>query len=215
MATNSFKSTVPTHKRVAVSVAAVPAPVKLIPSAIEVQGTIAYPCLSTPDPKAGDKYTCLLLIDSPQDQEALLELVGATSEQTFRSAELPAGAHNPLRESNEKNHAGEFAIKHPAFRVPGGMVIRAKTGFVPECVWGPNETPIGAEEITGGDTVVVQISAYGYANQSQGVALSLGRVWLIEKGQTKIERGTGAGVNVKRIDRSRLRFHDGLAGEAA
>ena len=40
MATNSFKSTVSTHKRVAVSVAAVPAPVKLIPSAIEVQGTI-------------------------------------------------------------------------------------------------------------------------------------------------------------------------------
>ena len=115
----------------------------------------------------------------------------------------------------KKNHAGEFAFKHPAFRVPGGMVIRAKTGFVPECVWGPNETPIGAEEITGGDTVVVQISAYGYANQSQGVALSLGRVWLIEKGQTRIERGTGAGVNVKRIDRSRLRFHDGLAGEAA
>jgi hypothetical protein len=46
------------------------------------------------------------------------------------------------------------------------------------------------------------------------VGLSLGRIWLIKKGETKIERGSGAGANVQRIDRSRLRFNDGT-GEAA
>ena len=62
--------------------------------------------------------------------------------------------------------------------------------------------------------MVVQISAYGYSNQSQGVGLSLGRIWLVKKGETKIERGSGATANVRRIDRSRLRFNDGAA-EAA
>ena len=218
MATSAFKSSInatTTAKRAAVSVPEVIAPASIEPTAIEIQGVIAYPSLVTPDPKSGDKFNALLLITDPEDKQALTDLVACTCEQTFRSQQLPPGAHNPLRDSNEKNHAGEYAFKHPAFRVKGGMVVRAKTGFQPECVWGPSESPVDPAEITGGDLVVVQIGAYGYSNQSQGVALSLGRVWLIEKGQTKIERGVGTGANVKRIDRSRLRFHDEESGEVA
>lgn len=181
---------------------------------IEVKAVIAYPSLVTPDPMSGDKYNALLLIKDPEDHAALAELVRNACEDTFRTTELPHGAHNPLRDANERNHAGEFAFKHAAFRVPGAMVVRAKTGFPPVCVWGPNETEIASTEISGGDEVVVQLSAYGFANKSQGVGLSLGRVWLISKGTSKIERGSGAGANVQRIDRSRLQFNDG-AGEAA
>ena len=210
MATSAFKSSISSTQRIA-SVAAAPA-AALAP--VEVLGVLAYPSIATPDDKSGGKYNTLVLITDPDDQKKLEELVSAACMETFRSPQLPPGAHNPLRDSNEKNHAGEFAFKHPSFRVPGGMVIRAKTAYQPQCVWGPNETDIDASEINGGDTVVVQISAYGYSNQSQGVGLSLGRIWLIEKGETKIERGSGAGANVKRIDRSRLRFSVGT-GEAA
>jgi hypothetical protein len=216
MATSAFKSSVyPTKIRKSVA-AAVPASAKSEAAVIEVKGILAYPSLATPDPKSGDKYSTLLLVTDPEDQQALIDLVQVTTEQTFRSEELPAGAHNPLRESNEKNHAGEFAFKHPAFRVADGMVIRAKTSYMPRCVAGEAEVEVDPSEIAGGDLVVVQISAYGYSNQSQGVALSLGRVWLIEKGQNKIERGSSAGAgNVKRIDRSRLRFSSEVESGAA
>lgn len=204
MATSAFKSSVSPAQRNAQAPAA-PA-VALAP--VEVLGVLAYPSIVEPDPQSGNKFNTLVLITDPDDQKKLEELVAAACEQTFRSPELPPGAHNPLRDANEKNRAGEFAFKHPSFRVPGGMVVRAKTAFQPQCVWGPNETEIDPSEINGGDQVVVQISAYGYSNQSQGVGLSLGRVWLVKKGETKIERGSGAGANVQRIDRSRLRFND-------
>lgn len=212
----SLNMTKPAFKSSVVSntVHSMGSPKQTAPSVCEVRAIIAYPSLSTPDPKSGDKYNALLLIKDPEDQQALIDLVSAACEQTFRSPELPPGAHNPLRDSNERNHAGEFAFKHPAFRVSGGMVLRAKTGYPPVCVWGPNETEIASTEINGGDEVVVELTAYGFANQSQGVGLSLGRVWLVKKGDTKIERGSGATANVRRIDRSRLRFNDGAA-EAA
>lgn len=216
MATSAFKSSVSPTKIRKSPVATAPASAKADSAVIEVKGVLAYPSLATPDPKSGDKYSTLLLVTDPEDQQALIDLVQATTEQTFRSEEMPFGAHNPLRESNEKNHAGEYAFKHPAFRVAEGMVVRAKTSYMPRCVAGEDEVEIDPSEISGGDLVVVQISAYGYSNQSQGVALSLGRVWLIEKGQTKIERGSGAGAaNVKRIDRSRLRFSSEVENDAA
>ena len=210
MATSAFKSSVSAAQRVAPAAAA-PA---TAPAPIEVLGVLAYPSIANPDEKSGGKYNCLLLITDPDDQKKLEDLVAAACMVTFRTPNLPPGAHDPLRDSNEKNHAGEYAFKHPAFRVPGGMVIRAKTAYQPQCVWGPNEVDIEPSEINGGDQVVVQISAYGYSNQSQGVGLSLGRIWLIKKGDVRIERGSGAGANVQRIDRSRLRFNDGT-GEAA
>jgi len=213
MATSAFKSSVSPVQRAAQAPAATAAPsVALAP--VEILGVLAYPSIVEPDPQSGNKFNTLVLITDPEDQQKLEELVAAACEQTFRSSKLPPGAHNPLRDANEKNHAGEFAFKHPSFRVKDGMVVRAKTAYQPQCVWGPNETEIDPSEIHGGDTVVVQISAYGYSNQSQGVGLSLGRIWLVEKGETRIERGSGAGANVKRIDRSRLRFNDGT-GEAA
>lgn len=212
MASSAFKSSVSSSTQRAATTAAPAASAN--PAPIEIMGVLAYPSIVTPDPQSGGKYNTLVLITDPEDQKKLQELVAAACEQTFRSAQLPPAAHNPLRNADEKNHAGEFAFKHPAFRVPGAMVVRAKTSYQPQCVWGPNETDIDAAEISGGDTVVVQISAYGYSNQSQGVGLSLGRIWLVEKGATKIERGSVGGANVRRIDRSRLRFSDGT-GEVA
>lgn len=102
-------------------------------STIEVKAVIAYPSLVTPDPMSGDKYNALFLIQDPDDQVALDNLVRNACEDTFRTSELPHGAHNPLRDANERNHAGEYAFKHAAFRAPGAMVVRAKTGF-PPCV---------------------------------------------------------------------------------
>ncbi len=214
MTNSAFKTSVTPATKRAVS-AAVVSPASAKSSVIEVQGTIAYPSLVTPDPKSGDKFNTLMLITDEDSKLALIDLVGETSEMTFRTRELPPGAHNPLRDSNERTPSGEYAFKHPAFRVEGGLVFRAKTGYQPECVWGPNETLIDPSEIHGGDQVVMQVSAYGYSNQSAGVALSLNRVWLISKGATRIERGTGAGANVRRIDRSRLRFGDDAGGEEA
>lgn len=179
----------------------------------EIQGVICYPNLVDKDPQS-DKYAALLLVTDEDSKQALSEMVADASEQTFRTAELPAGSHNPLRDANEKNAAGEYAFKHPIFR-QGGMVVRAKTGFQPECVWGPNRTTIEPSEINGGDDVVVELSAYGYNNQSKGCGISLGRVWLIGKGAQKVERGTGSGANIKRIDRSRLRFTSEATTEAA
>ena len=211
MTTSAFKSSVtPATKRAAVS--ATPAAKA---AAIEIQATIAYPSIVSPDPRSGDKYNGLFLVTDPDSQEALRALVAEASELTFRTPQLPPGAHNPLRDSNERTPSGELAFKHQAFRIQDGMVFRAKTGYQPECVWGPNETPIEPTEINGGDEVVVQVSAYGYANQSSGVALSLGRVWLIAKGKDRIERGTGSAANVRRIDRSRLRFGDAVGAEEA
>ncbi len=210
MATSAFKSSVSPAQRTAQS-PAIPA---VALASVEVLGVLAYPSIVEPDSQSGNKFNTLVLITDPDDQQKLQELVASACEQTFRSSTLPPGAHNPLRDANEKNRTGEYAFKHPSFRVDGGMVVRVKTAYQPQCVWGPNETVIEPSEIHGGDKVAVQISAYGYSNQSQGVGLSLGRIWLIEKGETKIERGSGAGANVKRIDRSRLRFNDG-AGQAA
>ena len=215
MTTSAFKSSVSSSTNRAAAPAVVASPAATKSGVIEIMGTLAYPSLVTPDPKSGDKFNTLVLVTDAESQQALRDLVADTSEQTFRKRELPLGAHNPLRDANERTPSGEMAFKHPAFRVEDGMVFRAKTGYQPECVWGPNETPIDPSEIHGGDQVVVQVSAYGYSNQSSGVALSLNRVWLIEKGVIRIERGTGAGANVRRIDRSRLRFGDVVSAEEA
>jgi hypothetical protein len=173
---------------------------------IEIRAVIAYPSLVEPDANAGGKYGALFLITEVDDQTALIELRDKVIQQTFRSHQLPAGAHDPLRRADERAPNGEYAFKHPAFRVPQAMVIRAKTGYQPKCVWGPAETPTEASEIRGGDHVVVEIGCYGYNNQSRGVGLSLGRIWLIRKGDVRIERGANASAAVRRIDRSRLQF---------
>lgn len=180
---------------------------------IEVRAVIAYPSIVEPDPNAGGKYGALFLISEADDQEALIALRDAVVQQTFRSQQLPAGAHDPLRRADERAPNGEFAFKHPAFRVPQAMVIRAKSAYQPRCVWGPNESPIEPSEINGGDHVVVEIGSYGYNNQSRGVGLSLGRIWLLRKGDVRIERGANASAAVRRIDRSRLQFaaNDGEA----
>lgn len=181
----------------------------------EVRAIIAYPSIETPDERAGGKFNALFYVVDPEDQDVLIQMVGDSCQETFRTRTLPPGAHNPLRDCNERIPSGEYAFKHPIFRTPGGVVLRAKTSFQPQCVWGPNETEISPSEIHGGDHVIVTLSTYGYQNQSAGVAFSLGRIWLIAKGETKVERGSGAGANVRRIDRSKIRFTDAQTSEAA
>lgn len=173
-------------------------------SVVEVRGTIAYPSLVEPDERSG-KFNCLLLIEKGSaSEEAINDLVDAAAKDEFGDKGIPAGGFNPIRDSNEKKPDGEFAFKHPAFR-DDCIVVRLKTGFDPVCVWGPNETPCDAEEIHGGDDVIIEVSAYAYNNQSAGVGLSLGRIWRLRAGEQRIERGSGS-ANVKRLDRSGLKF---------
>ena len=181
---------------------------------IEVLARIAYPEIKEPSAEAGGKFVALFLVEDAASQEALQELVGDLSLATFRSRDLPPGAHDPLRDANERKPTGEYAFRHPAFLVNNGLVFRAKTAYQPDCVWGPNEVPIEAGEIQGGDEVLVQISGYAYANQSRGVGLSMGRLWLVRKGEMRIERGTGSQAAVRRIDRSRLQFGDAAPASA-
>lgn len=200
------------------SIASSPAQRPAIPSAntsqfnperidpIEVRAVIAYPFITEPDPNSGGKYGALFLITEAEDKAQLVTLRDQVAEHTFRSRQLPAGAHDPLRRADERAPNGDFAFRHPAFRIPEAMVIRAKSGYRPNCVWGPQEAPIEPSEIHGGDHVVVEIAAYGYNNQSRGVGLSLGRIWLIRRGDIRIERGANAAASVRRLDRSRLHF---------
>jgi hypothetical protein len=216
MATSAFKQSVNTvQKSVAPALTAKPEPQAVKSGGAEVRGIMAYPSIETPDERSGGKYNALLYVTDPEDQAVLAEMVADACEETFRTRTLPPGAHNPLRDCNEKTPSGEYAFKHPIFRTPGGIVLRAKTSYQPQCVWGPNETEISPSEINGGDEVIVTLSTYGYNNQSAGVAFSLGRIWLISKGEVRVERGSGAGANVRRIDRSKIRFTNPQTGEAA
>ena len=178
-------------------------PVSIAATTVEILCTVAYPQIATPDEKSG-KFNLMAIVSEEQSQQALVDLVGNAAEAMFKNREFTGSMHNPLRDADEKNDAGEFTFKHPAFR-SAGMVARLKTGFAPKCVWGPNETEIDASEIKGGDECVIEVSAYGFDKKGKGVALSLGRIWLINKGKATIERGSG-GNNVQRLDRSNLRF---------
>lgn len=214
---SSFKTTASTSstKRAAPAVEPAAASIETTKSqVIEVLARIAYPEIAQPLPEAGGKYVALFLVEDQPSREALEELVADLTEATFRSRTLPPGAHDPLRDANERKPSGEYAFRHPAFRVNNGLVFRAKTAYQPDCVWGPNEVPIEAGEIQGGDEVLVQISGYAYANQSRGVGLSMGRLWLLRKGEVRIERGTGSQAAVRRIDRSRLQFGDAAPASA-
>jgi hypothetical protein len=192
---------------------AAPAKSRQAPAPVELLGTLAYPCFQEVDEQSG-KYSCLLAIEKDSDSaQDLFDLVGDAAEYQFGERELDDSQHNPLRSSDEKNRAGEYTFKHPFFRTGDFWVVRLKTGFAPSIVWGPNETPTTADQVNGGDLVIIETGAYGYANQSSGVALSLGRVHLISKGDHKIERGTGSS-NVRRIDRSGLRFTNTTSDEA-
>jgi hypothetical protein len=216
MANSAFKQSVSTvQKSVSSAVAAKAEQPTVKNGGAEIRAFICYPSIENPDERSGNKFNSLFLIRDPDDQEVLIEMVGDASEETFRTRTLPPGAHNPLRDCNEKTLSGEYAFKHPIFRTPGGLVLRAKTAYQPQCVWGPSEEPISPSKINGGDEVIVTLSTYGYSNQSAGVAFSLGRIWLIAKGDTKVERGSGAGANVRRIDRSKIRFTGSQTSEAA
>jgi hypothetical protein len=215
MATSAFKQSVTSVQKSVAPVAASKEQSVTKNNGAEIRATICYPALESPDERSGNKFNALFLVRDPDDQAVLAEMVADACEETFRTRTLPSGAHNPLRDCNERTPSGENAFKHSIFRTPGGLVLRAKTAYQPECFWGPNETAITPSEINGGDEVIVTLSTYGYNNQSSGVAFSLGRIWLIAKGETRVERGSGAGANVRRIDRSRIRFTEIQTGEAA
>jgi hypothetical protein len=182
---------------------------------IEVIATIAYPEISTPNEQSG-KFQALLLVKDQESIDGLVSIRDKSHREKFPNAKgYDSSFHDPIRDANEMTGAGEYAFRNKEFRVEGAVVIRPKTGFAPTCVWGPNQAPIDASEIHGGDEVVCEISAYSYSNQSRGTAFSLGKIWLIRKGTVRIERGAGGASNVKRIDTSRLKFDIGGGGEEA
>jgi hypothetical protein len=215
MPTSAFKQSVTNVQKSVAPVAASKEQSVTKNNGAEIRAIIAYPSIQAPDERSGNKFNALFLVKDPDDQAVLAEMVADACEETFRTRTLPPGAHNPLRDCEERTPSGEYAFKHAVFRTTGALVLRAKTAYQPECVWGANETEISPSEINGGDEVIVTLSTYGYSNQSAGVAFSLGRIWLVSKGDVRVERGSGAGANVRRIDRSKIRFTDPQTGEAA
>ena len=172
---------------------------------IAVQGVLAYPALTTPDEQSG-AYQALIIVDpGSEDFRKIEALVRANSLEKFKSEDLPPRAFNPIRSGDEPAQRGDgYAFRNEAFR--GKAFVRGKTKFQPTVVWGPDQTPIDPSEVHGGDTVVVELSAYAYDNQSRGVALSLGKIWLIARGTNRIERGASGGAALSGYDRSKLRF---------
>lgn len=171
---------------------------------VAVVGTLAYPSISEPDENG--KYSTLLIVDPKEETlHELIELVEDHAEALTGKRQLTGRHFDPIRDGDEPSKSGEgFAFKHPAFR--GKTVVRLKSNFAPKTVHGPRREPIAATEIHGGDEVAVGVSAYSYNNQSSGVALSLGAIWLTRPGDERIERGGAVGSSFGKIDASRLRF---------
>lgn len=178
-------------------------------------GTIAYPSLVEVDEQSG-KYAGLFLIDPESESAQLLrDLVVDHSMAVFGKAELPPRAHNPIRSGDEPAASGDgLAFKNDAFRKM--IVIRAKTQFAPACFVGPDREPCDASEIRGGDQVAVEITAYGFNNQSSGVAFSMGAIWKIADGEVRIERGAGGGGGgFAKLDTSKLNFKIAAGAKAS
>jgi hypothetical protein len=174
-------------------------------ASVPVFCTLAYPSLTEPDEQSG-KFSVLAILDPAEPTtEDILTLVRAHSIELTGEEELPAGYHNPVRSGDEINPATrKLVFAHAAFR--DKLVVRLKSAYQPKAYFGPQETPCDVSQIRGGDQCVVEISAYGYNNQSRGVALSLGAIWQIAPGAVKIEKGASSGASFSKVDKSRFTF---------
>ncbi|MDC0572940.1 DUF2815 family protein [Luminiphilus sp.] len=165
---------------------------------------VGYPEIA--EPNEDGKYSVLALVSDSAQIGAVEDLLKAECQLGFQSDEVPAGAFNPIRSAQEKKPDGEFAFKSPFInQKEGAIVLRAKSGFQPKTIFGPNQTPCDAADISGGDECVIEIAGYSYKNQSTGVAFSLNGVWKINAGNGVLERG-GSGGAFSGFDASKLKF---------
>jgi hypothetical protein len=171
---------------------------------INVHGTLAFTSLTEPDQQSG-KFSTLLIIDPESKHYQELEaLVQDHSIALTGEPDLPARFHNPIREGDEKKSATEYTMKDEAFR--GMKFVRLKSGYMPTLFTGENRVRTDISKAQGGDEVLIEVSAYNFSNQSSGVALSMGAIWLINKGERVIERGGASGSSFSNIDSSRFEF---------
>ena len=111
-----------------------------------------------------------------------------------------------LREGDETARSGNgFAFRDEAFR-GGKIVVRGKSKYQPKTVWGPNRTPCDPGDIEGGDHVVAELTVYWFDQQSIGVGIGLNALWLIRKGEHKIERGGRTGTSFESFDTTGIQF---------
>jgi hypothetical protein len=171
---------------------------------VVLHATLAYPSFTEPDEQSG-KYATLAIID-PNDPTfaELEELVRDHSIDLCGEETLPARFHNPLRDGDERKDANTFTFKNDAFR--GKAVVRLKSAFQPACFAGEDRHSIEVSEIRGGDEVLVEVTAFNFSNQSSGVALSLGAVWKVADGKTRIEKGAASGGSFGGVDVSKFKF---------
>ena len=175
-------------------------------SRIAVAGRIAYPELTHLNERGF--YACTFIMQpGTEDLERLKQLLQLNVRETFGGDQMPAGAHNPLRDANERKGDG-YAFKHDGFRVEGGKVFRCKSKFEVQTFATARRTPCNPADIRGGDECVVEVGVYGYNKQSSGVAISLSSVWLINPGTVRIERGGAAGGSFASYDVSKLNFNE-------
>lgn len=171
---------------------------------IQIVCHVGYPEIA--EPNEDGKYSVLALVSDPAQIGAVEDLLKAECQHGFQSDEVPAGAFNPVRSAQEKKPDGEFAFKSGFINEKEcAIVLRAKSGFQPKTIFGPNQTPCDAADIRGGDECVIEVSAYSYKNQSTGVAFSLNGIWKINAGNGELERG-GSGGAFSGFDSSKLNF---------
>jgi hypothetical protein len=173
---------------------------------VALVGVLAYPSVAQPDENG--KHSTLVIIEPDEETLAdLRELVADHAEATFGERTLGARHHDPIRSGDEPSRDGKgYAFKHPAFR--GKYVVRLKSSFAPNCVAGQRRDKIDPSEIRGGDHVVVEVSAFGFNNQSSGVGLSLNAIWQLRPGDVVIEKGGSSGSSFSKLDTSKLKFVD-------
>jgi len=164
---------------------------------VALKAIIAYPQLVEPAERS-NKYEAIFIVDKGEPQfPALQTLIGDHLEVVSGSRTFSGRFHNPLRSGDEEGQNGGYAMRNEAFR--GKMFFRAKTQFKPKIFGGPTREVIDPSLVHGGDHVVVEVGAYGYNNQSAGVALSLNAIWRIKAGASRIEAGGNIGSSFQKF----------------
>ena len=181
---------------------------------IQVNGILGYPNISEPDENG--KYSALFLVKDPVVIAEIKALVKSEAALGFPelNGELPPGAHNPIRSAQERKADGRFAFKSEFInQEEGAIVIRAKSGFAPKTVSGEQQFPCDPADIEGGDEVSAVIRAYAYNNQSSGVAFSLDKVLLVNKGNGELQRGGSGGSFTFDVSKLNFRKPDMLSSD--
>lgn len=175
-------------------------------SRVVVSATCAYPEVAELNERG--QYSCLFIVPKDSDDlQPLRQLLRFHIQSKFQQPTLPPGAFDPLRDADEMDQAsGQYKFKPQPFR-GGNVVFRAKSRYDVPVFDGEDRQLVHDKRILrGGDPVLVELSAYAYSNQSQGVALSLASIWRIGAGDVLIEKGGSAGSAFAHYDTAKIRF---------